>query len=292
LSLPPCRRSGRFLTIGIPASLLSVAPHLREKTALAGLLGRAATIFRVDRILIYRDLPSEHQDRDAVLLARILQYLDTPQYLRKLLHPISDDLRYVGILPPLRGPHHPSPGEVGCLSPGDLREGVVLSSGPAGSEVEIGLGRPVPLIDPFQEVSSRVTVKMLRVGENPLARLILPAEIQLYRGYVCCDCRTTLGNLVSNPEFDLRIATSREGEAWNIVAEEVSRRFADASSTLLLFGSSRAGLREILSHENLKLKDVVHFTVNTIPSQGTATVRTEEAILASLALLRALKETG
>ena len=292
MSLPPCRRSGRVLTIGIPASLLSVVSHPREKTALAGLLGRAATIFRVDRILIYRDLPSEHQDRDAALLAKILQYLDTPQYLRKLLHPISDDLRYVGILPPLRGPHHPLPGELGCLSPGDLREGVVLSSGSAGSEVDIGLGRSVPLIDPLQEVGSRVTVKLLRVGGDPLARLILPGEIQLYRGYVCCDCQATLGSLVSDPEFDLRIATSREGETWNRVAGEISGRFAEAYSTLLLFGSSRAGLREILSHENLKLKDVVHFTVNTIPSQGTATVRTEEAILASLALLRALKETG
>ncbi len=292
MNLPPCRRSGRVLTIGIPASLLSVAPHLRERTALAGLVGRAGTIFRVDRILIYRDLASESQDRDAALLAKILQYLDTPQYLRKLLYPIDDDLRYGGILPPLRGPHHPSPGELDRLSPGDLRDGVIVSSGFAGSEVDVGLGKPVTLIDPLQEVGRRVIVKMLGVDQDLLARLALPEEIQLYRGYVCCDCKTTLSSLVSNPEFDLRIATSRKGEPWGRVSKEIGRRFAEARSTLLLFGSPRAGLADILSHENLKLKDVVHFTVNTIPLQGTATVRTEEAILASLALLRALEETG
>jgi predicted SPOUT superfamily RNA methylase MTH1 len=37
----------------------------------------------------------------------------------------------------------------------------------------------------------------------------------------------------------------------------------------------------------LDLKSIVDFVVNTIPSQGTETIRTEEALIASLAVLNA-----
>ena len=42
-----------------------------------------------------------------VFLARILQYLETPQYLRRFLFPVHKDLRYAGLLNPLDCPHHP-----------------------------------------------------------------------------------------------------------------------------------------------------------------------------------------
>ncbi len=45
------------LVIAIPASVISDTPHLREKTAKLGLIGRAAAIFRVDEIIVYRDNP-------------------------------------------------------------------------------------------------------------------------------------------------------------------------------------------------------------------------------------------
>jgi len=45
------------------------------------------------------------------------------------------------------------------------------------------------------------------------------------------------------------------------------------------------GLYEIVAHEHLKLDEVAHFTINTIPDQGTETVRTEEALYATLACL-------
>ncbi len=289
--LPLCRRSGSSLSVAIPGSILSAVPHLREQTSLAGFLGRAAAIFQVDRIIVYRDLDSENQDKEVARLVKILEYLDTPQYLRKLLYPKDDDLRYVGILPPLRAPHHPLPDECALFSPGRLREGVVVDSGPGGSQIDIGIGIRVAMIEPYQEIGSRVTVKMLRGSRNPLARLARPEEIQTYWGYIVFDSKTSLGGLLANFNFDLRVATSRRGRPWNQVVEPVKRELAKADSTLLLFGSHKAGLQEILSRENLKLDDVVQFTVNTIPSQGTATVRTEEALFASLALLRVLEET-
>jgi len=62
------------------------------------------------------------------LFARILQYLDTPQYLRRLLVPMRPDLRDAGLLPPLDAPHQPRSHE---WTP--FRDGAVLP-GPAPDE--------------------------------------------------------------------------------------------------------------------------------------------------------------
>jgi len=54
------------------------------------------------------------------------------------------------------------------------------------------------------------------------------------------------------------------------------------------FGSPSRGLQEIVAQENLSLDKLADYTINTITNQGTETVRTEEAIYASLALLNTI----
>src|SRR4030067_1507644 len=115
------------LTIAVPASVISDTPHLREKTGKIGLIGRAAAIFRVDEIVVCRDNPKTAQDTDLDLIATLLRYLETPQYLRKRLFRIEPRLQFAGVLPPLRTPHHPVSGKIGGLRAGEYREGVVLS---------------------------------------------------------------------------------------------------------------------------------------------------------------------
>lgn len=84
---------------------------------MAGQIARAASIFEVDEVVVYTEtghfsqLDGEfrgaNRKSDAnVFLARILQYLETPQYLRKALFPMHPDLRYAGLLNPLDAPHH------------------------------------------------------------------------------------------------------------------------------------------------------------------------------------------
>ena len=55
------------IAIAIPASTISDTPHLREKTAKIGLIGRAAAIFRVDEIIVYPDIPKINQQRTWIL---------------------------------------------------------------------------------------------------------------------------------------------------------------------------------------------------------------------------------
>ncbi|KAF6127408.1 SPOUT domain containing methyltransferase 1 [Phyllostomus discolor] len=56
-----------------------------------------------------------------VQLARILQYLECPQYLRKAFFPKHQDLQFAGLLNPLDSPHHVRQDEES-----EFREGVVV----------------------------------------------------------------------------------------------------------------------------------------------------------------------
>ena len=74
-----------------------------------------------------------------IFLARILQYLETPQYLRKVIFPKHKDLQLVGLLNPLDCPHH-----MRIDDEFKYREGVVLNrppktKGKGGSYVNAGM---------------------------------------------------------------------------------------------------------------------------------------------------------
>jgi len=95
------------LSIAIPASLVSDIPHPREETQRIGMVGRAAAIFGIDEIIVFSDAPGRDQNREIELIKTLLSYMETPQYLRKRLFKIRPELKYAGVLPPLRTPHHP-----------------------------------------------------------------------------------------------------------------------------------------------------------------------------------------
>jgi len=283
----PLKRN-RTLSIAIPASLVSDVPHLREKTFKVGLVGRAVAIFRVDEVIVFPDLPGVDQRRDANLIATILSYMETPQYLRKRLFKIEPELRYVGVLPPLRTPHHPLSGRVENLTVGEYREGVVVSSFISGSMVDIGVEHPALVSGAQLPINARVTVKITELGRRPKAALASHDEVKVYWGYRVTISDIPLGQLVKSRLFDLVIATSRYGRPFMEVREELERRWKNSSKTLVAFGAPTQGLYEIAAHERLQLDEVSHFTINTIPNQGTETVRTEEALYASLAILNLL----
>ncbi|HIE19331.1 TPA: hypothetical protein EYP75_06355 [Candidatus Bathyarchaeota archaeon] len=84
------------------------------------------------------------------------------------------------------------------------------------------------------------------------------------------------------------IATSRRGDPVMKNAGKLLNRWKRSRWVLIAFGSPTQGLQEIIRQEKIKLERVVHFIVNTIPNQGVKTVRTEEAIYATLAALNIL----
>lgn len=73
-------------------------------------------------------------------MARVLQYCECPQYLRRHFFPMHPDLQFAGLLCPIDAPHH-----VRAEEKSKYREGVVLEKkGTSGSLVNCGIrGRPV-----------------------------------------------------------------------------------------------------------------------------------------------------
>ena len=276
------------LSIAIPASVVSDIPHLREKTSRIGMIGRAAAIFRVNEIIIYPDNPKVDQTADMDLIATLLAYMETPQYLRKRLFRLRPELRYAGILPPLRTPHHPLNRKMENLKRGEHREGVTLSKTSEGTLIDIGVEQPALIPNIQLAINRRVTVRIVKIDERVRVELANREQISEYWGYSVTKDKQSFGKLAKNGSFDLIIATSKYGVPLRDVVEKLAEKWEKAQTILLAFGAPMQGLNEIIRYEGLSLDDVVDFVVNTIPMQGTETVRTEEALIASLSILNLL----
>lgn len=273
------------LAIAIPASTISDTPHLREKTAKIGFIGRAAAIFRVDEIIIYSDNPKTDQTKEINFIVLLLNYLETPQYLRKRLFKIEPDLQFAGILPPLRTPHHPLSGKLRDLKVGEYREGLILSQSKEGLLVDMGIEQPAVLRDTQHAVGDRLTLQVVNVGMRVEVQAVNREEVPSYWGFKVRVEKRSFRQIVANNEFDLVIATARLGTKFTDIAPEMQKKWSSAHHILLALGPPSRGLQEIAKEEGSKLENIVDYVVNMIPEQGTATVRTEEALLASLAIL-------
>lgn len=273
------------LVVAVPASIISDTPHLREKTSKIGCIGRAAAIFKVNEIIVYADDPKVNQRRDLDLIAALLSYMETPQYLRKRLFELKPELQFAGILPPLRTPHHPLKGTTRDLKVGDYREGVTVSKASEGMLVDIGVEHPVLLPKAQADVNKRLTLKIAKVSGRVEVQVADRDEISEYWGYTASVERRSLGKLLEDQPFDLTIGTSKFATRFQDAAERLAGKWKKANSILVLFGAPTRGLHEIAKDEGANLNNWVDFVLNTVPNQGTETVRTEEALLATLAIL-------
>ena len=268
------------LSIFVPASILSETKDLRIKTYKIGLIGRSAAIFKADRIVVY----SDNSDKEEVkFISDVLTYMNTPQYLRKRVFPITRELRNVGILPPLRTPHHPT----GELSEGDYRQGLTLKRTKKGTVVDIGADRNA-LCKEKLSVNKVLSFKVEKLGKEII---IDPDVPDYYWGYKVLATNKNLYEsiLTLKPGPDLVIGTSRYAQSITSVLEEVKSKLKGSKHTAILFGGPYAGLDELISGQDEI--EIIDFEVNTVPSQGTKTVRTEEAVLATLSVFNLLLNT-
>ena len=283
---------GPQLSIAIPASIVGDIPHLREKTLKIGMIGRSAAIFGVDEIIIYNDSPKQKQARDTRFITSILSYIETPQYLRKHLFKIRPELRFVGVLPPLRTAHHPLSSHVKDLTPGDFREGVVVSSDRKGTFVDVGVEHLALVGNRISPVNTRVTVKIRKVKKTLKGTIVARKKISKYWGYIVTPTKLTLGKILRELSFDLTIATSKYGKPFLEVSKNLVKCWRNSAKILVVFGAPTRGLYEVAKREKLNLDNIADFVVNAFPSQEVETVRTEEAIPVSLGVLRMFTAKG
>ncbi|HOI70855.1 MAG TPA: putative RNA uridine N3 methyltransferase [Methanobacterium sp.] len=266
----------KHLSIFIPASILAETKDLKLRTYKVGLIGRSAALFRVDRIVIYSDNSSREEVK---FISDVLTYMNTPQYLRKKVFPITKELRYAGILPPLRTPHHPTEE----VSQGDYRQGLTIKRVKKGTMVDIGA-------DKLALCKEKLSVnKVLSFRVTKLAKEILlePDKPEVYWGYKTLSTYKNLYESIDmlKPKPDLVIGTSRDAVSIISILDEAKDSLKGSKRVAILFGGPYSGLHDLIDERDVDLM------VNTVPKQGTKTVRTEEAVLSTLSVFNLLLNT-
>jgi len=301
------RRDVCTISIAVPGSILDNAQSPELRTYLAGQIARAACIYKVDEIVVFDDKGEVTEDEKlkvrkndmlgegragCLQLARILQYVECPQYLRKYFFPIHKDLQYAGLLNPLDAPHH--------LRQEDeflYREGIVTNKPikvGRGSQVNVGLLNEIH-VDKVLMPGLRVTVKIPaeQLKRKKIKGIIVSpnvprAETGVYWGYnvkLAKNLTEVLTNCQYKEGYDLTIGTSNKGTS----IDEIEAKSLEYCHCLIVFGGL-AGLEAAIDVDpHLDVDDpslVFDKYVNTCPQQGSRTIRTEEAILLTLAELR------
>lgn len=237
-------------------------------------------------------------------MAKILQYLECPQYLRKYLFPIQKDLQFagqlcdfsfrlmiksnfilfLGLLNPLDTFHHLKINDI-C----NYREGVVvkktLKEG-KGSFVNIGLNKDIQ-IDKCLTPNIRVTVKFdaenFDKTKKPKGIAVSPfaprTEAGLYWGYNLRTAKSLSAVFNESPfqgGYDLTIGTSERGSNIDKTLKHIPKQF---NHLLIVFGGLKGLEASLESDESLSNvnnpKDLFDYYLNTCPDQGSNTIRTE-----------------
>lgn len=248
----------------IPDSLLEERDDPKIRTYKVGQIARACAIFGVEHIWIYGA-----GGRDGKFIKTLLEYAETPQYLRKKLFPLMPELKYAGVIPPLRTPHHKLKGKPEV---GEIREGIAFRKG-RRVYADIGLDE-LAMVE--GDIEGRATFRIISL--RPLR--VVPAKPAEYWGYRVHLTEESLAKTLKKARLDLVIATSRRGRD----IREVKLPPLEGEVGFV-FGSPRKGVMELLGGEEFEF-DLI---LNTIPDQRTETVRTEEALLATLAIFNLIR---
>lgn len=277
------------IAVALPSTALAETNSLLEKTVKVGFMARALAIFKVEQLVIYRDETEDIDER--ALLGKLFNYLACPQYLRKKIFPLDPDLKYVGLLPPLNTPNHPTEKSVKDLPEVCYREGLVI--GKRGKRYLADVGVEVPLAFQSSRELRRGDKVVLRIvkkeGQVAEAREIERSEVPYYFGFVIDVTDLNLKELISSFKRDsLVIATSKYGREVHKEEQNLLKLMKERNKLLLIFGSPFRGLYEMAEKEGFDLDDEVHVTLNFVPGQGTKTVRVEEALYSTLAIINFL----
>lgn len=266
------------ISIAIPDSSLTDESTQLDKSRKISLIARTCAIFHVQTIYLYHESSGTEQDKS--LLRTILRYLETPQYLRRTLFPKISELKYAGILSPLKIPHHTYTPDSTKIKTGDIREGMVFFS-KGGKYVDVGLDKPIQYFGD-ERGGRRITVQFKSGFPEPSIKQIKRNEVRQYWGYEVKES-ANLRMLLSSWNSHV-ILTSKKGK----IIHKTQKFFDEISdaSVLVVFGSPERGIHEILGNaiHNVPKSQILNF----FPEQATETVRLEEAMLGTLSILNVL----
>jgi hypothetical protein len=241
-------------------------------------ISRSCSIFCVNKVFIYHDRSTKAEKIDKKILRTILEYLDTPPYLRKKIYPKMWILKHAGILPPIKSPHHKGLIDIKNIKDNEIRFGFVVKQNDS-LYVDVGLQKLIRYSG--IQLGKKVLVKISNKGQL-LAEDIAKEEIDGYWGYDI-QFADSLSALLENTKCEV-LMTSVEGSPFTKHVDDLMSPVKMSKNLLIVFGGPKFGLRKILECENKRIAQSSHL-LNMFPNQGTQTVRLEEAILGTLSIV-------
>ncbi len=269
------------LSVAIPDSSLSDESTKVDKTRKISVLARACAIFSAETIYVY----GEGGDKeDKSLLITILRYLETPQFLRKKLFPKMNELKFAGVLHPLKIPSHVTAIDPKKIIAGNTRDGIIVKN-KGKKYVDVGIGQMIEYFGKSQ-AGRRITV-MFKEGWPKLAiKEISKYGTTQYGGYTVKE-RASLHSLLKEWEGNT-IITSRRGKT--VTSEQITRYTGQDKPVLVVFGSPDRGIHDILGSNMRQIQNAK--ILNFFNGQATQTVRLEEALLGTLSIINAYSTTS
>ncbi|MEM2854259.1 MAG: putative RNA uridine N3 methyltransferase [Desulfurococcaceae archaeon] len=281
-------KRNRKLSVYIPDSTLSNVGDLRRKTIKFHEVLRTSCMFRVDELVVFKDpLYKGDLGKDRELMEKLHKYFTTPPYLRKKLVPIDPLLKYVGELHPIR---------LAVFNvkrnarEQEYRVGLVKSViGLRNIKVSIGLSRDAvaECIDECPRPGELVVVKVESV--NPLKVMCDESCSKVYTGPVLKFSDDIAGEIEALRRKCYVIATSRIGRELSLdYLQKLRNELLARNCIAVLFGSPYRGLYAMFESINRSLDECVDAVLNTLPRQGTVSVRSEEALHSTLTIINLL----
>lgn len=274
-------------------------------------IARALAVFNVDEVVVYDDSPKEGRaqridprsytgDIDHChFIAHVLSYLEAPPFMRKALFPLHPNLRFSAQTQSLDMPHHPHPNE---WIP--YREGVTLDQGrraAKGTLVDVGLKEPIT-IDADIPPKTRVTLHFpsrSRTEAQPVHPSTPRTEGGYYWGFAVRRASSLSTVFTESPYedgYDVSVGTSERGQPLK-KAFPVSRK-PKFNHMIIVFGGPK-GLEYASSNDEElvssdasggRVRNLFDYWVNVLPSQGSRTIRTDEAVFIALSRMTSLWE--
>ena len=91
------------------------------------------------------------------------------------------------------------------------------------------------------------------------------------------------------PENSTIILTSRYGTSIKNNEQLLRKSINSKEILLIIFGSPKHGLKDLISHNTLSSMSNKFFYLNMFPNQNTETIRLDEAIMGTLSILNTMK---
>ncbi|KAJ3114158.1 hypothetical protein HDU96_002502 [Phlyctochytrium bullatum] len=269
----------RTISVALSASFIEHFEKPELRTYAAGQIGRALALFRVDEVVVYPDAPAgvgksqrttdgtfesaSKKKLDGVMfLARVLQYLEAPPYLRKALFPVHRDLKFAGLMNPIEASHH-----VKLEDESLFREGVTTEKQSGGGTlVDCGL-QSLVRIDRAIKPNVRVTVKLdspntAGKDKQPKGTVVSPStpkeEHGIYWGFtirVAPSISKVFSECPYGDGYDLKVGVSDSATMTREDLDTNRTKFTSSQHLLLVLGGTKGLEYSIGCDEDLKVNE-------------------------------------